>query len=143
MSEKFDFGKHQIDGEGEDATVIFLAGWDKYTSLDESQNYCEKITKSHYENFIVTNKFTPKEYVQDIQNIYAFCRYGDDLGDDAPFSNNLRWKLLDCWEIDLKEAARDDWSGNPRHPILRAVQHTAKKYSITLGVSYDRCVWRR
>ena len=67
-----------------------------------------------------------------IQNIYAFCRYGDDLGDEAPFSNNLRWKLLDCWEIDLNEAARDDWSGNPRHPILRAVQHTAKKYSIPL-----------
>ena len=127
MSEKFDFGEHEVT---EDGSVTRLAGWDTHQNLDEAQAFCKKIAESHYENFVVTNQFTPAEHVEHIQNIYAFCRYGDDLGDDAPFSDEIRWKLLDAWEQDLSEAARDDWSGNPRHPILKAIQATAREKGI-------------
>lgn len=127
MGEKFDFGEHRV---AEDGTVTHLAGWDSKTSREEALAYCTLVTKSHYENFVVTNHFTPEEHVQHIQNIYAFSRYGDDLGDDAPFSDEIRWNLLDAWEQDLEEAAKDNWSGNPRHPILRAVQYTAKERNI-------------
>ena len=77
---KFNWGVHKIIGEN-----IILAGYDTHKELKSAQKYCKKISKSNYENFIISNWFTPKETKQHIQNIYAFCRYGDDLGDDAPF----------------------------------------------------------
>tara|TARA_B110000196_G_scaffold18970_1_gene14912 strand:- start:1842 stop:2819 length:978 start_codon:yes stop_codon:yes gene_type:complete len=128
VAEKFNFGVHLVE-QGE---VVSLAGWETHQSVESALAYCKKITESHYENFVVVNKFTPPEYVQHIQNIYAFSRYGDDLGDDAPFDNETRWKLLDTWEHDLSEAARDDWNGSPKHPILIAVQITARECKIPL-----------
>lgn len=125
MSEKFDWGEHNITTE-----EIILAGYESYRRLDEAEKYCSEIARSHYENFVVSNWFTPPEVKQDIENIYAFCRYGDDLGDDAPFPPEQRLQLLNEWEEDLNRAAEKSWSGNPKHPILLAVQKTAAKYSI-------------
>ena len=126
MAEKFDWGEHCIE-------PVFLAGWDSHPGLDSAENYCRKIATAHYENFLIVNKFTPADMRQHIENIYAFSRYGDDLGDDAPFSNQQRMILLDAWESDLEEAARDDWSGNPRHPILVAIQHTSRSSQYRLS----------
>ena len=123
MGDKFDWGEHSIE-------PIFLAGWDSHPGIESAESFCTAIATSHYENFLVANKFTPANIRQHIENIYAFCRYGDDLGDEAPFSNQERLLLLDAWELDLEEAARDNWSGNPRHPILVAIQRTSKKFSI-------------
>jgi len=128
MTKKFDFGAHIVE-QGE---VVSLAGWGTHQSVESAYSYCKKISESHYENFVIVNKFTPAEHVQHIQNIYAFSRYGDDLGDDAPFDNETRWKLLDAWENDLSEAARNNWSGSPKHPILIAVQITARECNIPL-----------
>ncbi len=125
MAEKIHWGDHSIDGD-----EVFLAGFDSRPSLSEAESWCAEIADTHYENFVVTNWFTPPEMKQHIHNIYAFCRFGDDLGDDAPFDDEGRWTLLDAWQTDLAEAARDDWSGSPRHPILRAVQRTAREKSI-------------
>lgn len=125
MGEKIDWGGHSLDGED-----IHLAGSGTRQSLAEAEAWCAEIADAHYENFVVTNWFTPPEMRQHIHNIYAFCRYGDDLGDDAPFDDEGRWRLLDAWESDLAEAASDDWRGSPRHPILIAVQRTARDKGI-------------
>ena len=63
MGEKFDFGEHRV---AEDGTVTHLAGWDSKTSREEALAYCTLVTKSHYENFVVTNHFTPEEHVQPV-----------------------------------------------------------------------------
>lgn len=123
MGEKFDWGEHSLE-------PIHLAGWGMHQSEEESQAYCTLIARSHYENFIIANKFTPPEIRQHIENIYGFCRYGDDLGDESPFDCQGRIKLLDAWEGDLAEAAKDNWNGNPKHPILKAIQITNKKFNI-------------
>ena len=127
---KFNWGIHKIIGEN-----IILAGYDTHEDLKSAQKYCKKIAKSNYENFIISNWFTPKKTKQHIQNIYAFCRYGDDLGDDAPFPPSGRTLLLNEWMNDLKRAFKSEnepWEGEPRHPILKAVAHTAKLYNIPI-----------
>jgi len=131
MSEKFDWGLHTV-GE-----TIVLAGMDTRQSLDQAQAYCSQIAKAHYENFIISNHFTPPHIRQHIENIYAFCRYGDDLGDEAPFPPEIRWSLLDEWEKDIVEASIKGWNGNPRHPINLAVQHTARHFQIPLKPFVD------
>ena len=103
MAEKFDWGEHSLE-------PIFLAGWDTRPDNEAAQEYCSLIARSHYENFIISNKFTPSEIRQHIENVYAFCRYGDDLGDEAPFPEEGRLALLEAWESDLAEAAKNDWS---------------------------------
>ncbi|HIF45511.1 MAG TPA: squalene synthase HpnC [Candidatus Poseidoniales archaeon] len=125
MSEKFEWGDHCLE-------PIHLAGWGEHQSTTEAQAYCSSIANAHYENFIIVNKFTPKDIKQHIENIYAFCRYGDDLGDEAPFDTTGRMALLQAWEDDLEEAAKDGWSGSPAHPILKAIQITSKQFNIPL-----------
>jgi len=125
ISEKIDWGEHSIANDG-----VFLAGYDTRQNIAEAESWCAEIANAHYENFVVTNWFTPDSMKQHINNIYAFCRYGDDLGDDAPFDDDDRWKLLDAWEKDLERAAENDWTGNPRHPILLAIQRTAREKKI-------------
>lgn len=130
MSKKFDWGSHAIAGDS-----VLLAGYDTHQDLDAAQAFCTKVAKRHYENFIISNWFTPKHIKQHIQNIYAFCRYGDDLGDDAPHSPEGRTALLNEWMDDLCRAYHSDeepWSGNPRHPILIAVKQTAAEFAIPL-----------
>ena len=132
MAEKFDWGQHRIEEGG-----VTLAGFNTYRTIEEAESYCTQIAKSHYENFIISNWFTPPEVRQHIENIYAFCRYGDDLGDDAPFPPEKRLLLLEEWESDLIRAADEDWNGWPQHPILLAVQKTAKQHSIPLQPFID------
>lgn len=127
---KFSWGNHIINDN-----EIILAGYHKFEDLESCQKYCAKIAKSNYENFIISNWFTPKDIKQHIQNIYAFCRYGDDLGDEAPFPPNERILLLEEWMEDLERAynlGNEPWEGNPKHPIIRALASTAKKFEIPI-----------
>ena len=142
MGEKIVWGEHLVSDD-----EIVLAGYDSLPTLAEAQAYCTQIANSHYENFLIANKFTPPEKRQHIENIYAYCRYGDDLGDDAPHPDEVRWRLLDEWEDDLArvygfpDGVRKisdlpegveivPWSGTGRHPILRAVAETSTAMKI-------------
>ena len=142
MGEKFEWGEHRVSDD-----EIILAGYDTRPTLDEAQAFCTQIAPSHYENFLIANKFTPPDKRQHIENIYAFCRFGDDLGDDSPHPDDVRWKLLDEWEADLartygfpdgvrKTSELSEgveitpWSGTARHPILSAIAHTSSAFGI-------------
>jgi squalene synthase HpnC len=94
-------------------------------SLPESQQYCERLARSHYENFSVATWFLPKKLRQDFLNVYAYCRISDDLGDevgDAPAS----LALLNEWQSQLDAC----YHGNPRHPVFVALAETVKKFAI-------------
>ena len=146
VGEKYEWGEHSVSDK-----EILLAGYGQHQTLSAAQAHCTDIARSHYENFIIANKFTPADKRQHIENIYAYCRYGDDLGDEAPFSDEIRWQLLDEWEDDLARAyglpkgkttpdelaeleangqAPVPWSGVPKHPILIAIAHTSTKVGI-------------
>ena len=45
--------------------------------------YCARLTATHYENFSVVTRLTPREHRPAFQSIYAFCRWSDDLGDEV------------------------------------------------------------
>ena len=52
-------------------------------TLAEARAYCERLARSHYENFSVASWFLPQRLRQHFFNVYAYCRISDDLGDEV------------------------------------------------------------
>lgn len=95
----------------------------KPPSLVESYAYCADLARSHYENFTVISRFTPKRHRPALEAVYAFCRHTDDLGDEA---EGDRLALLDEWEAELDRA----YTGEPTQPIMVALQDTIRRAQI-------------
>ena len=52
-------------------------------SLPDAYAYCERLARTHYENFSVATWFLPKRLRQHFFNVYSYCRISDDLGDET------------------------------------------------------------
>jgi len=94
-------------------------------SLAEAQAYCERLAKTHYENFSVATWFLPKRLRQHFYNVYAYCRISDDLGDEVG-NPQQSLELLDQWEAELNAC----YSGEPRHPVFVALRETVRQCGI-------------
>ena len=94
-------------------------------SLEEARAYCERLAKSHYENFSVATWFLPKRLRQHFYNVYAYCRISDDLGDEVG-DPQQSLELLDQWEAELNAC----YAGPPKHPVFVALAETVKQFGI-------------
>lgn len=94
-------------------------------SLDESLAYCRGLSGAHYENFHVVSLLLPKRLHQDFFNIYAYCRWADDLGDE--FGNPQQsLELLNWWSSELDAM----YEGRASHPVFVALQTTVEAHSM-------------
>lgn len=97
-------------------------------SLAEAQAYCRRLSRSHYENFVVVGLFTPPALRTAFEAIYGYCRWADDLGDetgDTAISN----QLLDWWLVQLDEIY-DQNAPPPRHPVFIALKPVVTQFHI-------------
>jgi squalene synthase HpnC len=94
-------------------------------TLAQSQEYCRRLARTHYENFSVATWFLPQRLRQDFFNVYAYCRISDDLGDEVG-DPNASLRLLDQWEAELDAC----YAGSPRHPVFVALAETVRKCEI-------------
>jgi squalene synthase HpnC len=94
-------------------------------SLAEAEKYCERLAKTHYENFSVATWFLPRRLRQHFYNVYAYCRISDDLGDEVGNAQQSL-ELLDQWEAELEAC----YAGSPRHPVFVALAETVKQCGI-------------
>jgi squalene synthase HpnC/squalene synthase HpnD len=86
---------------------------------EAAQNYTRWLATHHYENFNVVSWLLPKELHQHFYNLYAYCRWADDLGDEIPDTQRAL-DLLDWWEQELN----DCYEGQPSHPVFIALRKT-------------------
>ncbi len=94
-------------------------------SSQEALDYTRWIATSHYENFHVVSFLLPKRLHQDFYNVYAFCRWADDLGDEiGDTAESLR--LLDWWRAELHRC----FDGHATHPVFVALGPTAHNYAL-------------
>jgi squalene synthase HpnC len=98
---------------------------DRAYSLNEAQDYCARLAKSHYENFLVASLFVPKQLKQHFYNVYAYCRISDDLGDESGGPEKAL-PLLDWWESELDAC----YAGAPQHPVFVALAETNERFGI-------------
>jgi squalene synthase HpnC/squalene synthase HpnD len=99
-------------------------------SAEEAQRYTRWLATHHYENFGVVSLFLPRELHQHFYNVYAFCRWSDDLGDEIP-DRARALELLNAWEEDLRHCWRH--GEEPRHPVLIALRETVRAKQTPLG----------
>jgi squalene synthase HpnC len=91
----------------------------------ESLDYTRWLATHHYENFHVVSFLLPKKLHQDFYNVYAFCRWADDLGDEiGDPAESLR--LLAWWRTELLAMYR----GGASHPVFVALRNTVIRHDI-------------
>ena len=86
---------------------------------ETAQQFTKWLATHHYENFNVVSWFLPKELHQHFYNVYAYCRWADDLGDEIPDTGRAL-ELLDWWERELDLC----YKGKTSHPIFVALHQT-------------------
>jgi squalene synthase HpnC len=83
------------------------------------------LANRHYENFTVASRLLPRELRQHFCNVYAYCRWADDLADETE-QGEQSLALLDWWEMQL----RDCYQGKARHPVFVALGETIEQFAI-------------
>jgi squalene synthase HpnC len=97
----------------------------KPLSAAKSRRYCRRLARRHYENFTVASWLLPWGLRQHFYNVYAYCRWADDLADEAG-DGRRSLQLLDWWERELRGCYR----GETRHPVFIALGSTIRKFNI-------------
>jgi squalene synthase HpnC len=94
-------------------------------SPEEGRAYTRWLATHHYENFHVVSFLLPKRLHQDFYNVYSYCRWADDLGDEMG-DRDESLRLLEWWRGELD----DMYSGRTTHPVFAALLPTVQKYGI-------------
>lgn len=99
------------------------------------------LDKAAHENFPVAPFFLPRAWRDDLMAVYGYARLVDDIGDGdlapggadarhlgvSPALADNRLSLLDAFEADLRHV----FDATPHHPLLRALQPTVRRCSLT------------
>lgn len=94
-------------------------------SLMDAEAYCRKLARRHYENFPVVTWALPRDLHQHFYNVYGFCRWADDLGDETG-GGERALQLLAWWREELAAC----YDGAPRHPVFVALRPTIERFGI-------------
>lgn len=96
-------------------------------ALSAAQQYTRWLATHHYENFRVVSWLLPSRLHQHFYNVYAYCRWADDLGDEVKDPKHAL-DLLNQWDGELQRAYR----GEAKHPVLIAVGETARACDVPI-----------
>ena len=100
-------------------------------TLDASYARCRELNKAYGTTYYAATFVLPRVKRHHVHALYGFCRYADDIVDD-----------LGLAPVDVREKALTDFGegffadladGDSDDPVLKAVVHTVKAFSIDPG----------
>jgi len=91
----------------------------------EAQMYCTQLAVTHYENFSVASVLLPRRLLRHFHNVYAYCRWADDLADETGGGPEAL-RLLRWWRDQLRTC----YHGTPQHPVMVALKQTIETFGI-------------
>jgi squalene synthase HpnC len=92
---------------------------------EEAAAYCRRLTHRHYENFTVASALLPRRLLPHFYAVYAYCRWADDLADEAG-DPQRSLDLLDWWQDELERC----YGGDAQHPVFVALGPTIREFEI-------------
>jgi squalene synthase HpnC/squalene synthase HpnD len=95
--------------------------------VEDAERYTRWLATHHYENFHVVSWLLPSRLHRHFYNVYAYCRWADDLGDEVA-DRGRALQLLDWWETELDLC----YEGRPSHPVFVALAQTVREFDIPL-----------
>ncbi len=97
--------------------------------------HCERLARSHYENFPVASVLVPAGMRRHIAAIYAFARTADDFADEPSRPPDVRLQLLDDWGTRLRRSVAE---GPPStDPIFVALRDTMERCALPVDLFED------
>ena len=93
--------------------------------LARARVYCRRLTLGHYENFAVASLLLPRRLLRHFHAVYAYCRWADDLADEAG-GGDRALALLHWWREELLAC----YGGRPTHPVFVALRPTIERFQI-------------
>ncbi|HEX8091864.1 MAG TPA: squalene/phytoene synthase family protein, partial [Blastocatellia bacterium] len=109
---------------------------DHVWSVDGAYQYCEKLARSHYENFPVGSFLVPRPLRKHFYSIYSFARTADDFADEGyaeSYSERDRLELLEEWRDMLVQA----FKGHATHPVFVALRQTQAQFGLPITLFED------
>src|SRR5881394_2450966 len=107
------------------AYVASPAAMSQVCTAEQGRVYTRWLATRHYENFHVVSFLLPKRLHQDFYNVYAYCRWSDDLADEiGDTAESLR--LLAWWRTELDAM----YAGRATHPVFTALESTVARHGI-------------
>ena len=100
--------------------------------LARARAYCRRLTLGHYENFTVASLLLPRRLLRHFHAVYAYCRWADDLADEAG-GGDRALDLLRWWREELLAC----YGGRPTHPVFVALRPTIERFRIPPGPFLD------
>jgi squalene synthase HpnC len=101
-------------------------------SLAEAEQYCRWLAGAHAENFSLIQSGLPRTLQQPFCNLYAYCRWADDLADETG-NPQASLALLDWWEDGLRRC----YLGSATHPVYVALQETVRRFNLPQKPLHD------
>lgn len=97
-------------------------------TVPQAFQYCERLTRDHYENFPVASFLVPRDKRAHIYSIYSFARIADDFADEPGLTMAERIDSLGEWEEHLIDAYR----GHAHHPVFIALRETVDRFEMPI-----------
>jgi len=94
-------------------------------TYQQAADYTAHLARTHDENFSVVTRLVPRRLREDFANVYAFCRWADDLGDETG-DRRRSLELLAWWRRELDLC----YLNAPRHPVFIVLHRTIQRHNI-------------
>lgn len=104
------------------------------SSPDEAQARCDRLARTHYENFPVASIALPRRLRQPIAAIYAFARTADDIADEGDADAATRLALLDDYGEELRKIER---AATLRLPLFVALDRAIREHDLPFAPFHD------
>jgi squalene synthase HpnC len=97
---------------------------------------CERLARTHYENFPVASWLLPADMRPHVAALYAFARTADDFADEGSRPPEERLALLDDWGARLHACASvEEWSSDD--PVFLALGATIRERRLPVELFDD------
>lgn len=105
------------------------------SQLKQAYDFCQNLSKSHYENFPVASILLPKRLRLPISVIYAFARTADDYADEGDATQTERLHQLDIYSHALLQISEESYQGND--PIFIALADVIHQHDLPVQLFHD------